>query len=103
MDSFRDLKEKGIHFNDRLQASQQFHNPHINDKLINWAGVDEYSTNTRNGGLYSDYSHATSSAAAISALQRERANDKASSASKRANITFTPGSSGNSSNKSRKQ
>ncbi|EOR04189.1 hypothetical protein E3P77_00125 [Wallemia ichthyophaga] len=104
MDSFDNLKQKDIHFNDRLQASQQFHNPHINHRLISWAGVDEYSTNTPDGALYSEYSTHTSSAAALESLQRQRTHDKAASASKRANVDFAPATSATpATSKSRRQ
>ncbi|TIB73542.1 hypothetical protein E3Q23_02951 [Wallemia mellicola] len=82
MDQYKKLKENGMHFNDKLQQSQQFHNPHINAKLISWVGVDE-----------------DSSAAAIAAKQRERSTEKANTSSKRTNISFTNAKA----NKSRKQ
>ncbi|TIB75227.1 hypothetical protein E3Q18_01310 [Wallemia mellicola] len=96
MDQYKKLKENGMHFNDKLQQSQQFHNPHINAKLISWVGVDEYASNV---DIYSEYSHRDSSAAAIAAKQRERSTEKANTSSKRTNISFTNAKA----NKSRKQ
>ncbi|TIA91067.1 hypothetical protein E3P99_01215 [Wallemia hederae] len=104
MDSFKALKERNVHFNDRLQSSDQFHNPHITHRLIDWAGIDEYGTNIDSAG-YKEYTRDACSAEAISSLQNARANDKAASSSKRRNIPFTAAtnaSSTNSNSKSRK-
>ncbi|WFD30416.1 hypothetical protein MSPP1_001435 [Malassezia sp. CBS 17886] len=42
---FYDLKTKGTHFNASLAKSRSFHNPHIYEKLIQWAGLAETGSN----------------------------------------------------------
>ncbi|WFD44662.1 hypothetical protein MPSI1_003332 [Malassezia psittaci] len=45
MAHFHHLKTQGTHFNHTLARNRSFHNPHINDKLVNWVGLDETGTN----------------------------------------------------------
>lgn len=39
------MLERGIQFNERLQANQSFRNPHIYDRLVEFLDLDEFGTN----------------------------------------------------------
>lgn len=101
---FKNLKMNGVHFNDKLQTSKQFMNPHIGKKLIDWVDVHEHSSNIPEPLPYDGYEKKYCSASAISQKQQIRAERKSNSykdgSSKRSHILFTP--STNKKNKSNK-
>ena len=46
LDNFRQLRNRGIYFNDRLASNKSFRNPKLLDKLRRYVGIDdEYGTN----------------------------------------------------------
>ncbi|WFD49146.1 hypothetical protein GLX27_003824 [Malassezia furfur] len=42
---FHTLKAQGTHFNATLARNRSFHNPHIYEKLVKWADLDETGSN----------------------------------------------------------
>ncbi|PKI84764.1 hypothetical protein MVES1_000991 [Malassezia vespertilionis] len=43
--TFHTLKQQGTHFNATLAKNRAFHNPHIYEKLVKWAELDEHGSN----------------------------------------------------------
>lgn len=86
------ILERGIQFNERLQANQSFRNPHIYDKLVEFLGLDEFGTNFTKS-WYDPLAFPSSiKGSRLTEAQKAAAKAKAvaQAANPRSNISFVP-------------
>lgn len=82
------LRESGTRFNEHLQESKAFRNPHIYEKLVEFVELDEYSSNFPKEqfdphGLGADID-------SLLDAQKKAAEEKALAQQNRSNIQFVP-------------
>ncbi|KAI9284336.1 HCNGP-like protein-domain-containing protein [Umbelopsis sp. AD052] len=85
---FLSLRESGTRFNEHLQESKAFRNPHIYEKLVEFVELDEYSSNFPKDqfdphGLGADID-------SLLEAQKKAAEEKALAQQNRSNIQFVP-------------
>lgn len=80
--TFLSLKEKGTHFNKKLQSSPALRNPALTDKLLAFAGVEseQYGTTVDAGlwdpGAFPEWAYRGSLRGAREALRKEREGER---------------------------
>jgi hypothetical protein len=86
---FLSLRESGTRFNEHLQHSKAFRNPHIYEKLVEFVELDEYSSNFPKD-QFDPHSFGTDIDGLLEA-QKKSAEDRLLSQQHRSNIQFVSG------------
>lgn len=86
---FLSLRESGTRFNDHLQHSKAFRNPHIYEKLVEFVELDEYSSNFPKE-QFDPHGFGTDIDGLLEA-QKKSAEDRLLSQQNRSNIQFVTG------------